>query len=124
MPGKPKLYQPALKADRAGADQLLVSSFGRSKPPDIINFVARGWESKSVEDQQALYAESKGNSEQKMSSAESAKRRVQDGLTLKRKHILNQLHSAQNPRHRAMLERSLSDLDAEIALILPIRGEV
>ncbi len=79
--------------------------------------VARGWESKSVEEQQSQYAEPEGDSRQKLTPDELAKRHLKDGLMLNRKRIIHQLESAQNPQRRAMLESALSHLDAQIAQI-------
>jgi hypothetical protein len=77
--------------------------------------VARGWESKSVEEQQAQVAESQGNLDLKLAPDELAKWHLKDGLMLSRKRIIQQLESAQNPPRRTMLESALSHLDAEIA---------
>ncbi|MGH9529244.1 MAG: hypothetical protein ACRD2S_04915 [Terriglobales bacterium] len=54
---------------------------------------------------------------QKLTQTELAKRRFADGLMLSRQRIAHQLQDAQNPQLRAMLERALSHLDAEIARI-------
>ncbi len=37
--------------------------------------------------------------------------RKKESLLLARTHLLQQLEAAQNPRHRAMMEKALSDLD-------------
>ncbi|HEV7218695.1 MAG: hypothetical protein ACHP8A_10005 [Terriglobales bacterium] len=79
--------------------------------------MARGWESKSVEDQQAQHAESQSDLRQKLTPSELKKRQVADGLTLSRKRIAQQLEDAQNPQLREMLERALSYLDSETARI-------
>jgi hypothetical protein len=86
--------------------------------PVRYNFtVARGWESKSVEEQQAQHAEPQGTSGRKMTPNELAKQHLRDGLVLSRKRIAHQLEGAESPRRRAMLESALSHLDAEIARI-------
>ena len=77
--------------------------------------MARGWESKSVEEQQAQYAESQGNLGRKLAPDELAKWHVKNGLLLSRKRIIRQLESAQNPQRRTMLESALSHLEAQIA---------
>jgi hypothetical protein len=79
--------------------------------------VARGWESKSVEDQQAQHAESESNFRQRLTPEEMATRRIKDGLMLSRKQITDQMESAKSPQHREMLAMALSHLDAEIARI-------
>jgi len=75
--------------------------------------MARGWESKSVEEQQ-----SEANQESApgahMTPEEIEGRRKRDGLILSRKSVQAQLNSATNPAHRQMLERALADLDRQI----------
>jgi hypothetical protein len=77
----------------------------------IISCVARGWESKSVEEQQAQAA---SDPSPKVPPLTAVQRRKQ-GLALARQHVLQQLESAQNPRHREILQRALADLDAKLA---------
>lgn len=38
-----------------------------------------------------------------------------EGLTLSRKRVLQQLATAQNPRHRALLQAELAELDGQLA---------
>lgn len=86
--------------------------------PIRYNFdVARGWESKSIEDQQAQHAEFDSNPREKLTPEEKATRRIKDGLVLSRKQVADQLESAKSPQHREMLAMALSYLDAEIARI-------
>jgi len=77
--------------------------------------MARGWESKSVEEQQSLAAETARHIDPPLSAAELARKRQRERLALSRKHVLSQLNSAQNPRHREMLQAALADLDARLA---------
>ena len=77
--------------------------------------VARGWESKSVEEQQAEAATTLNQPKPQLSPAQLARQRQREGLALSRKHLLQQLDAAQNPRHREMLQAALADLDAQIA---------
>jgi hypothetical protein len=75
--------------------------------------MARGWESKAIEQQQDEAAADKTN--RKPRSAEQViedKRR--QGIELSRQRILQQLQVACNPRHREMLEKALEDLDARL----------
>ena len=76
--------------------------------------MARGWESKSVEEQQS---ESKQDSAPKaqLTREQIEGRRKRDGLVLSRKRVQAQLSSSTNPVHRLMLERALADLDRQIA---------
>jgi hypothetical protein len=80
--------------------------------------VARGWESKSVEAQQA---EAIGQSNQstnkrsrKMTAAEANLLREKENLRLARQRVMQQLQVSQNPRHRSVLEQALADLDAKL----------
>ncbi len=75
--------------------------------------MARGWESKSVEQQQEEAAGAKSHhAPLTAEQAVSAKRR--QGLLLSRQRVLQQLEAASNPRHRQMLETALADLDAQL----------
>jgi hypothetical protein len=95
---------------------MTVGRRGRDIIPIRYNLgVVRGWESKSVEDQQSQYAESRSHLDRKLAPDELAKRHVKDGLVLTRKGVIHQLEDAQNPGRRAMLESALSHLDDEIA---------
>jgi len=77
--------------------------------------MARGWESKSVEEQQSQAMVSPVGTKPQLTSQQLVKRRQQDNLRLARKHILDQLQTVQNSRHRKMLEDAQADLDARIA---------
>jgi len=81
----------------------------------IIAGVARGWESKSVEEQQSQAKSVPSPASPRLSVAEIANRRKKHGLLLSRQNVLQQLESAQNPRHRELLQRALADLDARLA---------
>jgi hypothetical protein len=76
--------------------------------------MARGWESKSVEEQQAEARAASTPKNRPVSREEAAKRRQQEGLTLSRQRVLEQLRLAQNPAHRRMLEKALADLDTQL----------
>lgn len=80
--------------------------------------MARGWESKSVEEQQAQAASPLAHSNPPLSTAELNRERERERLRLSRKHVLGQLESAQNPRHREMLQAALADLDARLARLV------
>jgi hypothetical protein len=76
--------------------------------------MARGWESKSIEEQQAEASESKRRTGKPQSPEQQALRRQIDGLELSRKSIKRQLQSATHARHRQMLEESLAELDRQL----------
>ena len=76
--------------------------------------MARGWESKSVEAQQAEASEKSAKPRPPMSADEAARSREKESLRLSRQRVLQQLEVSQNPRHRKMLEDSLADLDQKL----------
>jgi hypothetical protein len=77
--------------------------------------MARGWDSKAVEDQQAAAEAAKETRSRPMLTADERERRAKrDGLLLARAKISKDLESAGNQRYRAMLEQAISHLDREI----------
>jgi len=76
--------------------------------------MARGWESKSVEAQQAEASEKPAQLHPPMSAEEAARWREKESLRLARQRVLQQLEASQNPRHRKVLEDSLADLDEKL----------
>ena len=78
--------------------------------------MARGWESKSVEDQiGAAEANREANARQVLTASEIERRRRKEGLLLDRVRILRQLAEARNERYRALLHLTLEHLEAELA---------
>jgi hypothetical protein len=79
--------------------------------------MARGWESKSVEDQiqerESEIAES--SSQQKLSPQELQRRNKREGLLMARTRTLTSLQGACGGRYRAHLEQVLADLDRQLA---------
>jgi hypothetical protein len=78
--------------------------------------MARGWESKAVEEQQNAAAESRRASPA-ISADEAARRSRRATLMLARSRALADLQRACAPAHRAMLEQAIADLDTEIAAL-------
>jgi hypothetical protein len=76
--------------------------------------MARGWESKSVEQQQEEFASNKGKGDQPLNSEQIAAEHERRRLELSRQSVLQQLQVACNPRHRQMLEAALAELDAQL----------
>jgi hypothetical protein len=81
--------------------------------------MARGWESKSVELQQSDVGEKRAKLALRLTPEQKARERDRVGLALSRTRILEQLDAAQNPRHREMLQRALTDLDRRLAQLEP-----
>jgi len=78
--------------------------------------MARGWESKSVEEQQAL-ASTTVPSRVHLSHEQASRIQQIQGLRLSRQHILQQLQVSQNPRHLQMLKAALADLERRLRLL-------
>ena len=76
--------------------------------------MARGWESKAIEDQQAAAAASSRKSGRSISPEEAARLRRIEGLRLSRRNIERQLAAARSDRHRSMLQQALDELDLKI----------
>jgi hypothetical protein len=77
--------------------------------------MARGWESKSVEEQQSQAASPSSQTGPRPTPDQLARQRQRQGLLLSRTRVIQQLETAQNAQHRQMLESALADLDARIA---------
>jgi hypothetical protein len=77
-------------------------------------FMARGWESKSVEQQQDEAVSDQGQRKVQLSAEQAAEERRREALWLSRKRILQQLEVATNPRHREMLEAALAELERQL----------
>jgi hypothetical protein len=78
--------------------------------------MARGWDSKSVEDQIVAAEEEKASRRKPAVTAEERERQsTQAGLLLSRAKIVKDLEAAADPRYRTLLERTLAHLDAQLA---------
>jgi hypothetical protein len=78
--------------------------------------MARGWESKAIEEQiSAREAESEESKKTAVSRADLERRTKRDGLLLARVRTLNALQAAKDERYRVMLQGALAHLDSEIA---------
>jgi len=76
--------------------------------------MARGWESKSVEAQQAEAIEKSSKPRLKLSPEEAARVRQKEVLRLSRQTVVQQLAANQNPRRRKLLEEALAELDEKL----------
>jgi hypothetical protein len=78
--------------------------------------VARGFESKDVEQQQQDAEERRANARRVALSAEQAEiARKRDGLILQRTRILREIETSSNDRHRQTLQSGLQFLDEQLA---------
>ena len=76
--------------------------------------MARGWESKAVEAQQAEAAEKSSPRGEKMSAEAAAVFREKENLRLARQRVLQQLEASTNPRHRKLMQDELAALDERL----------
>ena len=76
--------------------------------------MARGWESKAVEDQIAAAEARKGASKPVRTADERERESRRNGLLLSRTKIANDLENARDERHRAALQNALDYIDAQI----------
>jgi hypothetical protein len=76
--------------------------------------VARGWESKSIESQQADANDQTKRPHAKLSAEEASVVREKEILRLSRQRVLQQMDVSSNPQHRKMLEDALAELDERL----------
>jgi len=79
--------------------------------------MARGWESKSVEAQQAEAAEARSASKPRLTREDAARLREKEGLRLTRRRILELLKSNPRARHAEMLSAALREVEAKLAAL-------
>lgn len=77
--------------------------------------MARGWESKSVEEQVQEHQQKKENKKKQLTAEQLESRRKREVLLLSRSRVQKDLQASQNPRHRDQLNSALADLDSRIA---------
>lgn len=78
--------------------------------------MARGWESKSVEEQVQQSQSKKERGKKAQASPEEIDiNRRREVLLLSRKRVERELESSQNERYKEQLRRALADLDAQLA---------
>jgi hypothetical protein len=81
--------------------------------------MARGWESKSVEDQIEEARRSQGVSEGRVQSPEAKEReRKIESLKLERSRLTEQLNRARSESHQRMIRQSLEAIEEEIATLI------
>ena len=81
--------------------------------------MARGWESKSVEEQiNEREAESRNFGKEKLSRSEIEQNAKRESILLAKARTMAALTSARDERYRDLLQRTLAHLDSELAKIL------
>src|SRR5215471_7062478 len=79
-------------------------------------YVARGWESKSVEEQISdRQIESKKSNKNKLSREQIERQTKREGIVLARSRTVTALETVRDGRYRALLQRTLEHLDQELA---------
>jgi hypothetical protein len=76
--------------------------------------MARGWESKSVEAQQAEAGEKTARPKAAMTAEAAARWRERENLRLARSRVLQQMAGTPNPRYLALLNQTLVELDNKV----------
>ena len=80
--------------------------------------MARGWESKNIEDQQSEAERQRELAGRAKPTPEQAARAAErEGLRLSRTRTLSALQTACHAEHRALLERTLAHIDAQLAAL-------
>lgn len=77
--------------------------------------MARGWESKAVEEQiAAAEAEKQVRERPELTAAERERRAHCERLRLARARIVSDLEAARHERHRALLKAALAEIEAQL----------
>ena len=77
--------------------------------------MARGWESKSVEEQMENARQQKKDAAAAHATKPVHHSRQHEDLVLARARLLKDLETTDNPRYKQFLEASLADIDKRIA---------
>lgn len=77
--------------------------------------MSKGWESKSVEEQQNEVQNASRSHKPRKTAEQIVRDRSRNSLEMSRQRVRQQLQAACNPNHRSMLERALADLDEQIS---------
>jgi hypothetical protein len=81
--------------------------------------MARGWESKSVEEQMENAKNgSASGSKGTLTDDEKKARRERDNLKLSRAYIVHQIEASTNERYTKSLQQALSELDEKLAKLV------
>jgi hypothetical protein len=92
----------------------LLPAFERAARPGYNFDMARGWESKSIEEQQAEAAQKPAVPHLRLTREQAARQREVETLRMARIRILRQMEAASSPRYRVLLEETLRDLDNKL----------
>jgi rubrerythrin len=79
--------------------------------------VARGWESKSVQEQIEAARSRHGESKQQLTPEQAALAKKRDALLLHRTRVLHDLETCHEERYRKTLTEGLAYLEAELTAL-------
>lgn len=79
--------------------------------------MARGWESKSVEEQQASALSTKKSAKRQRTPEQVQRLTDRANLELARSKVLTELKSSQNPRYQELLKAELQALEQRLAAL-------
>jgi hypothetical protein len=80
--------------------------------------MAKGWESKSAEALAGIFETRPGGPERNTPDSATLDRiRQKESMLLSRTRIITELKSAQNPRYRELLNRTLADLNNKLSAL-------
>lgn len=80
--------------------------------------MARGWESKSVEEQMEIAKDSGSkNKKQPLTDGEKRVQHERDNLKLSRAYIVHQIEASTNERYTRSLQQALSEIDEKLAAL-------
>jgi hypothetical protein len=92
-------------------------AFTRSGAARYNNFVARGWESKSVESQVEARETARSASTSGITPEQAARERQFDSLLLHRTRVLGDLARCQEERYRKTLSDGLTFLESQLTTL-------
>jgi hypothetical protein len=110
----PSLFEPRTTAARVAACELGKSDrlhLGHNRS------MARGWESKSVEDQQDAAAARRVKAGPAPDAAELEVRQKRASIELSRVRVLHDLEAATHPRRRQQLQAALKHLEKQLTAL-------
>lgn len=81
--------------------------------------MARGWESKAVEEQISAAEARRASDKSALTPAEVERRKRRNALLLSRTRIIKDLEAAHDERYRALLKNTLAHVEEEIARLGP-----
>ena len=105
-------------AEKSSAHQS--GSLWKHQPFDYNEFMARGWESKSVEEQMSAAADRQHDKDKAaVSASDVVRRKRKQGLLLERGRIIREMELAHKKQYLVLLERALTHIDGELAGLEP-----